>query len=67
MTFVQATAQRMGPDMPRYLPWLPDGADQDTTTRVLATIPPPVRQAYVDQWRPAFSARDRWATNVSVR
>ena len=34
MTFGQATARRMGPDMPRFLPWLLDGADQDTTTRV---------------------------------
>ena len=66
MTFGQATARRMGPDMPRFLPWLLDGADQDTTTRVLATIPPPVRQLYVDQWRPAFAALDRWATNISV-
>jgi hypothetical protein len=66
MTFGQATAQRMGPDMPRFLPWLLDGADQDTTTRVLAMIPPPVQQLYVDQWRPAFAAHDRWATNISV-
>jgi hypothetical protein len=66
MTFGQATAQRMGPDMPRYLPWLLDGADQDTTTRVLAVIPPTVRQTYLDQWLPAFKALDRWATNISV-
>jgi hypothetical protein len=67
MTFGQATAQRMGPDMATYLPWMLDGVDEDTTTRVLALLPPPVRQAYADEWRPAFLALDRWATNVSVR
>ena len=58
--------QRMGPDTPRYLPWLLEGACEDTTTRVLALMPPPVRQVYVDEWRPAFVALDRWATDVSV-
>jgi hypothetical protein len=67
MAVGQSMAQRVGPDMPRYLPWLLDGADDDTTARVLAPIPPPVRQAYADEWRPAFVALDRWATNVSVR
>jgi hypothetical protein len=66
MTFGQASAQRMGPVMPRYLPWLLEGADDDTTNHLLAVFPPPVRQTYLDQWLPAFSATDRWATKISV-
>jgi hypothetical protein len=66
MTFGQASTQRVGPDMPLFLPWVLDGADEDTTTRVLAVIPPTVRQTYLRQWLPAFKALDRWATNISV-
>ena len=62
----QAMAQQVGPDMPTYLPWLLEGADQDTITRVLSLVPPPVREAYTEQWRPAFIALDRWAVNVST-
>jgi hypothetical protein len=49
----QGMAQQVGPDMPRYLPWLLEGADDATTSRVLAVMPPPVREAYADQWRTA--------------
>jgi hypothetical protein len=67
MKIGQAIAQQVGPDMPTYLPWLLEGADDDTTTRVLAVIPPPVQETYADQWRPAFAGADRWATNIPVR
>jgi hypothetical protein len=66
MAFGQASAQRMGPDMPSYLPWLLEGVSEDQATRLLSVIPPPVRQMYADEWRPAFLARDRWATTTSV-
>jgi hypothetical protein len=66
MAFGQASAERVGSDMPRFLPWLLDGADDDTTARVLGSIPEPVQQAYRNEWRPAYAALDRWATKSSV-
>jgi hypothetical protein len=62
MAFGQTSAQRLGPDMARYLPWLLEGADDDTAARILKVVPPPVQQLYADEWRPAFTALDRWAT-----
>jgi hypothetical protein len=66
MTFGQASAQAMGPDMPSYMPWLLEGVGDDEATHLLSVVPPPVRQVYADEWRPAFVARDRWATKSSV-
>jgi hypothetical protein len=66
MAFGQGSAQRMGPFMDVYLPWLLEGVDDATTNHLLAVIPPPVRQTYLDQWLPAFSGSDRWSTKVAV-
>jgi hypothetical protein len=56
MTFGQASAQRMGPDMPSYMPWLIDDVAEDEATHLLSLVLSPVRQVYADQWRPAFLA-----------
>ena len=61
MAFGQAAAERLGPNMPQYLPWLLDGADEDTTARVLTVIPPPVQEMYRNEWRPAYAAKDWWS------
>jgi len=61
MQFGQAAAQRVGPNMPNYLPWLLDGADEDTTVRVLGVMPEPVQQTYRNDWQPAYAAKDWWA------
>lgn len=61
MNFGQVAAQRVGPTMPQYLPWLLDGADEETTARVLGIIPEPVRQTYRDEWAPAYAAKEWWA------
>jgi iron-sulfur cluster repair protein YtfE (RIC family) len=60
--FGQAHAARVGPDGPQIIPWLLDGADAETTARTLAVLPPPVRAAYENEWRPAFAALNRWNT-----
>ncbi len=65
-TFDQASAQRMGPDMNRYVPWLLDGADDRRTTQFLTLAPPDMRKAFLEQWRPAYQATDPWATDVTV-
>ncbi|MGH8986786.1 MAG: hemerythrin domain-containing protein [Acidimicrobiia bacterium] len=61
MGFGQAATERLGPNMPKYLPWLLDGADEDTTARVLTLIPPPVQEMYRNEWRPAYAAKDWWS------
>jgi len=61
MNFGQVAAQRVGPTMPQYLPSLLDGADEETTARVLGIIPEPVRQTYRDEWAPAYAAKEWWA------
>jgi hypothetical protein len=64
MTFGRESGQRVGSDMPRFLPWLLDGADERTATHLLAVMPPPVQTTYADQWRPAYAAVDHWATST---
>lgn len=61
MAFGQGATERVGPDMPQYLPWLLDGADAELTETVLGRIPEPVQQAYRNEWQPAFAAQDWWA------
>jgi iron-sulfur cluster repair protein YtfE (RIC family) len=61
MQFGQTAAERVGPNMPNYLPWLLDGADDATTTGVLRFIPEPVQQTYREEWRPTYAAKDWWA------
>jgi hypothetical protein len=60
MHFGQAAAQRVGENMPQYVPWVLDGADENTTSRVLSVIPEPVRQSYEGEWKPAYTAKDWW-------
>lgn len=45
----------------RFVPWLLDGAGKDTSARILATLPEPVRQAYAQEWREAYARLDRWS------
>ncbi len=55
-----ATA-RIGPDGPRFLPWLLDGASTETTQEVLSRLPEPLRQVFRNAWQPAYAQVDRWA------
>ncbi|WUI01136.1 hemerythrin domain-containing protein [Spirillospora sp. NBC_00431] len=60
--FGQAHAAKIGPDAPRVFPWLVDGADAKTVETALAPLPPPVRAAFENEWRPAYEALNRWNT-----
>jgi iron-sulfur cluster repair protein YtfE (RIC family) len=62
MTFGQTATERVSPNMPQFLPWLLDGADENTTVRVLGRMPEPVQRTYRDEWQPAYAANDWWAT-----
>jgi Hemerythrin HHE cation binding domain len=57
-----ATAARVGPDMPSFLPWLLDGADADRTKAILGRHPDSAQQAYRNEWQPAYAAKNWWAT-----
>jgi hypothetical protein len=50
--FGQVHAQRIGPQAPYLLPWLLDGADEQTVGTMLAPLPDPARTAYSNQWLP---------------
>ncbi|MEU7900468.1 hemerythrin domain-containing protein [Nonomuraea sp. NPDC049152] len=58
--FGQVHGQRIGPNAPRLLPWLLDGADDQTIATMLSPLPEPARQAFKNQWQPAYAALDLW-------
>ena len=60
MTFGQAATERIGPNMPQFLPWVLDGADTERTMAVLGRLPEPAQQTYRDEWQPAYAAKDWW-------
>ena len=66
MEFGEASGKKVGPDMPTFLPWLLDGADGERTKAILGHLPEPTRQAYRDEWQPAYTAEDWWATPAAV-
>ncbi|PKV83442.1 hemerythrin domain-containing protein [Streptomyces sp. TLI_146] len=57
-------AQRIAPHAAQLLPWLLEGADEHTTTVVLAQLPTHVRRAYTYQWQPEYALLDRWRIQV---
>lgn len=63
-TFGQTHAGKIGPDAPRILPWLVDGADAPTVERMLAPLPEPARGAFKAQWQPAYEALDKWSATA---
>ncbi len=50
----------IGADAPRYLPWLLEGASEQSTATILGRMPEPLRNAYRDEWRKAYVALDLW-------
>ncbi|HEX6359292.1 hemerythrin domain-containing protein [Actinophytocola sp.] len=63
--FGEVHAQRIAPDIARVLPWLLDGATEQTAATVLAVLPASGRTEYTTRWRPAFAALDRWSPNTA--
>ncbi|WP_411105207.1 hemerythrin domain-containing protein [Streptomyces sp. cmx-4-9] len=64
--FSQVHAQRMGKDAPLLLPWLLDGADELTTTRLLAQLPAHMYADCTARWIPAYIALDRWSPGTTA-
>ena len=53
--------KRIAGDVPRYMPWMLEGATPEVTAGVLGQLPPPVQQAYRDEWQPAYAKLELWA------
>jgi Hemerythrin HHE cation binding domain len=62
MRFGEASAQKVGPDMPTFLPWLLDGADDDRAKAMLNHLPEPAQQSFLNDWKPTYAAKNWWAT-----
>jgi iron-sulfur cluster repair protein YtfE (RIC family) len=63
--FGQVNARLLGPDAPRILPWLLDGASERAVAAMLGALPEPVRLAYRNEWQPAYAALDGWGTGTA--
>jgi iron-sulfur cluster repair protein YtfE (RIC family) len=61
LQFGEASAERIGRDMPHFMPWLLDGADAERTKAVLSALPEPAQQTYRHEWQPAYAAKNWWA------
>jgi hypothetical protein len=58
--FARVHSQRNMPDASRYMPWLLDGASQQTLAAIIGNFPPPLLTAYREHWAPAYAALDIW-------
>ena len=63
--FGQVNARLIGPDAPRMLPWLLDGASEQTIATMLDPLPEPVLMVYRNEWQPAYAALDLWGAGAA--
>lgn len=54
------SGKRVAGDINRYLPWMLDSASPKATELMLGLLPPPVQQAYRDEWQPDYAAQALW-------
>ncbi|MFF9869643.1 hemerythrin domain-containing protein [Streptomyces sp. NPDC013953] len=65
--FGHVHAQHIARDAPVLLPWLLDGADEETVAKLLGPLPAATRAACTDEWLPAYIALDRWSPGTAGR
>jgi hypothetical protein len=58
--------KRIGGDAQRYLPWALEDAPPAVTATLLGQLPPPLRQAYRDEWQPAYARLPLWTSPTGV-
>lgn len=64
--FVRVQAQRVArDDAPALLPWLLDGADEETVAKLLAPLPAATRAACTEERLSAYIALDRWSPGTA--
>jgi hemerythrin-like domain-containing protein len=61
MSFGQVSAEGVGDDMPRFLPWLLADADPARSQAILSGLPEHVQHVHRTEWVPAYAARDWWS------
>jgi iron-sulfur cluster repair protein YtfE (RIC family) len=44
----------------RYMPWVLEGASPELTARLLGQLPPPLQEAYRNEWQPAYAKLTLW-------
>jgi len=59
--FTETHRNRIGNDVPRYLPWLLDSASPASTAAVLDLLPGNARGTYQNDWQPAYARMDLWS------
>jgi iron-sulfur cluster repair protein YtfE (RIC family) len=47
-------------DVSRFMPWMLEGAAPEVTASVFVRMPPPIQQAYRDQWQPGYANLNLW-------
>jgi len=52
--------ERVGADSRRYLPWLLDGASEESIKAVLGKMPAPFVATYENEWKVAYAELDLW-------
>jgi hypothetical protein len=58
--FGSESTKQIAGDISRFVPWMLEGATPEVTASALGMLPPPVRQAYLDQWQPSYAALNLW-------
>ncbi|MGH3270991.1 MAG: hemerythrin domain-containing protein [Trebonia sp.] len=65
--FAQVHAERIRGDAPMYMPWLLNGASPQTLDAVLGKFPPPLLNAFREQWGPRYAGLDIWNARLPGR
>lgn len=58
--FTAEHGKRVGPDASRYFPWVFDAAPPSVMVSAFAHLPPPVGQAFHQEWEPAYNQLTIW-------
>jgi hypothetical protein len=55
-------AQGVGADVAVAMPWMLDGASQQSREAVMKVLPPPVLATFREQWEPSYAGLKLWKT-----
>jgi iron-sulfur cluster repair protein YtfE (RIC family) len=58
--FASAGAKMISGDVSRFMPWIFEGTAPEVTASMLGLLPPPIQQAYRDQWQPSYAKLNLW-------
>jgi hypothetical protein len=59
--FAQVHSERIRGDAPMYMPWLLNGASPQTREAILGKFPPPLLDAFREQWGPRYATLNIWS------